>query len=96
MAEAISGGVILLPFSLVDKNIGFIGDGINPWLGAAHVFGWAAALGLVVMGLTTIKFWRLSGLGWWARVHASLLFIASAIFLSFAWWTHLLSPSLRF
>ena len=88
--------LILLPFSLVDKNIGFIGDGINPWLGAAHIFGWAAALGLVVMGLTTIKFWRVSGLGWWTRVHTTLLFIASAIFLSFAWWTHLLSPSLRF
>jgi CubicO group peptidase (beta-lactamase class C family) len=88
--------LILLPLSLADKNIGFIGDGINPWLGAAHIFGWAAVVGFAVMGLTTIKFWRVRGLGWWVRVHASLLFIASAIFLSFAWWTHLLSPSLRF
>ena len=88
--------LILLPLSLADKNIGFIGDGLNPWLNAAHVLGWAAALGLVAVGFAAIKFWRVPGLGWWARVHASLLFIASAILISFAWWTHLLSPSLRF
>jgi CubicO group peptidase (beta-lactamase class C family) len=89
-------GLIVLPLSLADKNIGFIGDGLNPWLTTAHVFGWLGALGLVILGLTAIKFWRVSELGWWARLHASLLFLASAIFLSFAAWTHLLSPSLRF
>ncbi len=96
LCQIVFVGLILLPLSLADKNIGFIGDGINPWLAAAHLFGWASALGLVVLGISAIKFWRVSGLGWWARVHASLLFVASALFLSFAWWTHLLSPSLRF
>jgi hypothetical protein len=89
-------GLILLPLSLADKNIGFIGDGINPWLTTAHIFGWLGALGLVVLGIATLRFWRVPELGWWTRVHASLLFLASAIFLSFAAWTHLLSPSLRF
>jgi CubicO group peptidase (beta-lactamase class C family) len=89
-------GLIVLPLSLADKNIGFIGDGLNPWLSTAHVFGWLGALGLVVLGFAAIRFWRVRELGWWARVHASLLFLASAIFLSFAAWTHLLSPSLRF
>jgi hypothetical protein len=88
--------LIVLPLSLADKNIGFIGDGLNPWLRTAHLFGWLGALGLVVLGLAAIRFWRVPELGWWARVHASLLFLASAIFLSFAAWTHLLSPSLRF
>jgi CubicO group peptidase (beta-lactamase class C family) len=89
-------GLIVLPLSLADKNIGFIGDGLNPWLSTAHVFGWLGALGLGVLGIATMRYWRVRGLGWWVRVHASLLFLASAIFLSFAAWTHLLSPSLRF
>jgi CubicO group peptidase (beta-lactamase class C family) len=88
--------LILLPLSLADKNISFIGDGIDPWLRTAHIVGWLAATGLIVIVLAAIKFWRTPGLGWWTRVHATLLAIASAIFLSFAWWTHLLTPSLKF
>jgi CubicO group peptidase (beta-lactamase class C family) len=88
--------LILLPLSLADKNIAFIGDGINPWLGAAHVLGWLATLGLGVLTVAALRFWKVPDLGWWARVHATLLLISSAIFLSFAWWTHLLAPSLKF
>ena len=88
--------LILLPLSLADKNIGFLGDGIDPWLTIAHILGWLAAAGLVIMAFAAVKFWRTAGLGWWVRVHASLLFLASAIFMLFAWWTHLLSPSLKF
>jgi CubicO group peptidase (beta-lactamase class C family) len=96
LLEVLFVTLILLPLSLADKNIGFIGDGINPWLITGHVLGWLATLGLVLLGIAAVKFWRVPGLGWWARVHASLLLVASAIFLSFAWWTHLLSPSVRF
>src|SRR4051812_39196136 len=60
--------LILLPLSLADKNIGFIGDGLNPWLGVAHIFGWAGAVGLAAVAFAAIKFWRLPGLSWWARV----------------------------
>jgi len=88
--------LIALPLSLVDKNIAFIGDGINPWLTAAHFMGWTAAVGLIVLVIAAVKFWRVPGLGWWARVHATLLLLASVAFISFAWWTHLLSPSLTF
>ena len=88
--------LILLPLSLADKNIGFIGDGIDPWLKIGHAVGWLAALGLAVLLGAAIKFWRAPGLGWWARVHATLLFLASATFMLFAWWTHLLDASLRF
>jgi CubicO group peptidase (beta-lactamase class C family) len=94
--EIVFVALLLVPLSFADKNIGFIGDGINPWLTTAHIFGWAALLGLIVLGFAAIRFWRAAGVGWWARVHASLLCLASGIFLSFAWWTHLLSPSLRF
>jgi CubicO group peptidase (beta-lactamase class C family) len=88
--------LIVLPLSLADKNIAFIGDGINPWLNMAHALGWMAVLGLFVLTLAAIRFWRAPGLGWWMRVHATLLWMASAVFLSFAWWTHLLAPSLKF
>jgi CubicO group peptidase (beta-lactamase class C family) len=88
--------LIAFPLSLVDKNIAFIGDGMNPWLTAAHWMGWTAALGLIVLAIAAVKYWMVAGLGWWARVHATLLLLASVAFISFAWWTHLLSPSLKF
>lgn len=96
LLEIVFVALIVLPLSMADKNIAFIGDGLNPWLSAAHVLGWLAVLGLFVLTITAVRFWRAPNLGWWTRVHATLLWIASTIFLSFAWWTHLLSPSLRF
>jgi CubicO group peptidase (beta-lactamase class C family) len=88
--------LILLPLSMADKNIGLLGDGLNPWLNIAHIFGWLAAAGLLIIAISAIRAWRATGLGWWARVHPTLLLLASAIFMSFAWWTHLLSSSLKF
>jgi hypothetical protein len=96
LLEVLFVALILLPFSMVDKNIAFIGDGINPWLNTAHVLGWIAAGGLIVLTIASIRFWKVPGLGWWTRVHATMLWLASVIFLSFAAWAHLLSPSLRF
>ena len=88
--------LILLPLSMADRNIAFLGDGINPWLTTAHLLGWLAACGLIVLTITAIRFWKTPGLGWWTRVHATLLWMASTIFLAFAWWAHLLSPSVKF
>jgi CubicO group peptidase (beta-lactamase class C family) len=88
--------LIILPLSFADKDIALLGDGINPWLRTAHVVGWLAAIGLVVLAMAALKFWRLPGLGWWARLHATLLLLASATLMSFAWWTHFLTPSLKF
>lgn len=88
--------LVALPLSFANKNIAYIGDGMNPWLSAAHLMGWAACLGLAVLAIAAWRFWRVPGLGWWARVHATLLLFASIVFIAFAWWTHLLSPSLKF
>lgn len=85
-----------LPMSRADTNVSFIGDGLNPWLMASHVTGWLAALGLIVLAISALRFWKIPDLGWWARVHATLLLLASVAFISFAWWGHLLSPSLKF
>jgi CubicO group peptidase (beta-lactamase class C family) len=94
--ELVFVGLVVLPLSLVDKNIAFLGDGINPWLITAHVIGWIAAAGLIVLAIAAVRFWMVSGLGWWTRVHATLLLLASVAFISFACWAHLLTPSLKF
>jgi hypothetical protein len=88
--------LIILPLSFADKNIALLGDGIDPWLNTAHVIGWLAAAGLIVLAGAAVKFWRTPGLGWWTRVHTTLLFLASVVFMTFACWAHLLSPSLKF
>jgi len=85
-----------LPMSRTDTNISYIGDGVNPWLTAAHMTGWLAAVGLIVLAIAALRFWKTPDLGWWARVHATLLLLASVAFISFAWYGHLLSPSLKF
>jgi CubicO group peptidase (beta-lactamase class C family) len=96
LLEIVFLALIVLPLSLADKNIAFIGDGIDPWLTAAHALGWMAIVGLLVLTIAAVRFWRAPALGWWARVHATLLWFASVLFMSFAWWAHLLTPSLKF
>jgi hypothetical protein len=88
--------LIAVPLTFANKNIAYLGDGIDPWLTTGHVVGWAATFGLIVLAFAAVRFWMISGVGWWARVHATLLVLASITFLSFAWWAHLLSPSLKF
>lgn len=85
-----------LPMSRIDTNISYMGDGLNPWLTASHITGWLAAVGLIVLAIAAVRFWKTPGLGWWPRVHATLLLLASGAFMSFAWSAHLLTPSLRF
>jgi hypothetical protein len=85
-----------LPMSRADSNVSYIGDGLDPWLFASHVTGWLAAIGLIVLVIAAVRFWKAPDLGWWARVHATLLLLASVAFMTFAWHGHLLSPSLKF
>jgi CubicO group peptidase (beta-lactamase class C family) len=85
-----------LPLSGADTNISYIGDGLNPWLVAAHIAGWLATAGLAVLAIAALRFWMAPGLGWWARVHATLLLLAGVAFISFAWYGHMFSPSLKF
>jgi hypothetical protein len=88
--------LVALPMSRADTNVSYIGDGLNPWLTASHITGWLAALGLILLAITALRFWKAPDLGWWTRVHATLLLLASVAFMTFAWYGHLLSPSLKF
>ena len=88
--------LVAFPMSRADTNVSYIGDGLNPWLTASHLVGWLAALGLIVLAVAALRFWKSPGFGWWGRIHATLLFLASIAFMSFAWYAHLLAPSLKF
>ena len=88
--------VLVVPFSQVNDDIGYLGDKANPYLHASHVLGWLACAGFVIVVLAMLRFWRTAGAGWWPRVHSTLLTIAVLLFLVFAWQWHMLSPSLEF
>lgn len=96
LLEIAALALVALPMSWIDSNISYIGEGLNPWLTASHLAGWLAAAGLIVLAIAALRFWKTPGLGWWPRVHATLLLLASVAFISFAWHVHLLSPSLKF
>ena len=96
LLEIICVALVGLPMSLIESDVSYLGDGMNPWLIASHLTGWLAALGLIVLGMAAVRFWRITDLGWWPRVHATLLLLASVAFVAFACWGHLLSPSLKF
>lgn len=88
--------VLAVPFTRVNEDIGYLGDKANPYLHASHVLGWLACGGLIITVLTALRFWRAPGIGWWPRLHSTLLAIAVLVFLVFAWKWHLLSPSTKF
>ena len=88
--------VLVFPFSKVNDDVGYLGDKANAYMHVAHVLGWMACAGVIILLLTAFRFWRTAGIGWWPRLHSVLLAIAVVVFLVFAWQWHLLSPSLKF
>ncbi|HEX8679074.1 MAG TPA: serine hydrolase, partial [Chthoniobacterales bacterium] len=85
-----------LPFAWVGNDISYLGDKVDPWLRTSQILGWLGAAGLVVLVIATLRFWRTAGIGWWTRVHSTLLLCAALVFVWFAWQWHMLSPSLKF
>jgi hypothetical protein len=90
---------ILAPVLLISQgleHIVILGDAINPWLQALHVFGWVLMAGVVLLIIAAIRFVRLPVHGLWFRAHAILLAIGGIAFGIFAWQYHLLDTSLKF
>jgi CubicO group peptidase (beta-lactamase class C family) len=91
--------LVLVPvvvFSQGLQHIVLLGDAINPWLRAFHIFGWITMAGIVVLCVAAIRFVRLTVQRLWFRTHAILLAIGGIAFGVFAWQYHLLDTSLRF
>ena len=91
--------LILAPaiaFSQGIEHIVILGDAINPWLQALHVFGWAVIAGILILVITAIRFSKLPSHGFWFRTHAILLAIGGIAFGLFVWQYHLLDMSLKF
>jgi CubicO group peptidase (beta-lactamase class C family) len=86
----------VIVFSQGLKHIVILGDAINPWLRALHIFGWLLMAGVVLLIIVAIRFVRLPGHGLWFRAHAILLAIGGIAFAVFSWQYHLLDASLRF
>jgi CubicO group peptidase (beta-lactamase class C family) len=86
----------IIAFSQGLEHIVILGDAINPWLWALHIFGWLLMAGIVLLIVAAIRFVRLPGHGLWFRAHAILLAFGGIAFGLFAWQYHLLDASLRF
>ncbi len=86
----------IIAFSQGLDHIVILGDAINPWLQALHVFGWVLMAGVVLLIIAAIRFVRLPGHGLWFRAHAILLAIGGIVFGVFACQYHLLDTSLKF
>jgi len=86
----------VIAFSQGLEHIVILGDAINPWLQALHIFGWALMAGILLLVISSIRFARLPGHGFWFRTHAILLAIGGIAFGLFCWQYHLLDPRLKF
>jgi len=86
----------VIAFSQGLEHIAILGDAINPWLQAFHIFGWLLLAGVVLLIIAAVRFAKLPGHGLWLRVHAILLAIGGIAVGLFAWQYHLFDMSLRF
>jgi CubicO group peptidase (beta-lactamase class C family) len=78
------------------EHIVILGDAINPWLQAFHVFGWGLMAGVVLLIVAAVRFVRLPAHGFWFRAHAILLAVGGIAFGLNAWQYHFLDASLKF
>jgi CubicO group peptidase (beta-lactamase class C family) len=86
----------VIAFSQGLEHVVLLGDTINPWLQAFHIFGWLLMAGVVLLIIAAARFAKLPGHGLWFRVHAILLAIGGIAFGFFAWQYHLIDTSLKF
>src|SRR5438270_370281 len=78
------------------ENLVTLGDRIDPWLHALHIFGWMLMAGIILLVVAAIRFVKLRAHGPWFRTHAILLALGGIAFGLFAWQYHLLDTSSRF
>jgi CubicO group peptidase (beta-lactamase class C family) len=78
------------------EHIVILGDAIDPWLRALHIFGWVVMAGIILLIIAAVRFVKIRAHGPWFRTHAILLALGGVAFGLFAWQYHLLDMSLKF
>jgi CubicO group peptidase (beta-lactamase class C family) len=78
------------------EHVVILGNAIDPWLSAFHIFGWCVLAGIILLVIAAGRFAKLPGHGLWFRAHAILLALGGIAFGFFVWQCHLLGPSLKF
>jgi CubicO group peptidase (beta-lactamase class C family) len=86
----------VIMFSQGLERVIVLGDTINPWLQAFHLFGWVLVAGIVFLIVAAVRFVTRPGHGLWLRAHAILLALGGIALGVFSWQYHLLGTSLRF
>jgi CubicO group peptidase (beta-lactamase class C family) len=86
----------VVTFSQGLEHIVILGDAIDPWLQALHIFGWVLMGGLILLIVAAIRFATLPGHGFWFRAHTILLALGGITFGLFCWQYHLLDMSVKF
>ena len=86
----------VVTFSQGLEHIVILGDAIDPWLQALHIFGWVLMAGLILLVVAAIRFATLPGRGFWFRAHTILLALGGIAFGLFCWQYHLLDMSVKF
>ena len=86
----------VIAFSQGLEHIVILGDAIDPWLQALHIFGWVLIAGLILLIVAAIRFATLPGHGLWFRAHTILLALGGIAFGLFCWQYHLLDLSVKF
>jgi len=78
------------------EHIVILGDAIDPWLQALHIFGWLLMAGLILLIVAAIRFATLPAHRFWFRAHTILLALGGIAFGLFCWQYHLVDMSLKF
>jgi len=86
----------VIAFSQGLEHIVILGDAIDPWLQALHIFGWILMAGLILLIVAAIRFATLPGQRFWFRAHTILLALGGIAFGLFCWQYHLLNMSVKF
>lgn len=88
-------GFVVL-FSRAGTDIALLGDAINPWLIAFRIAGWIIVVAAIWSLVLAFSLWRVRTPSLWAKIHTTLIGVASIVLALFAWHVHLLDASLKF
>lgn len=91
---ALLGFAIIVAYGF--SNLAVFSDRLNPWLRILQLAFFIGVMGTAVIFYNAYRVWRTASGGVWAKVYASGLVVASAIYLWFVIASRLLQSSLKY